>query len=47
MELNLSKEMIISFLRIPLERAECHKVLGPLLQSNLKWNTLIEYITKE
>ena len=53
------KEMIISFLstrdlppahsigEVPLERVECHKVLGLLLQSNLKWNTFIEYITSK
>ena len=53
------KEMIISFSstrdlppalsigKVPPERVECHKVLGLLLQSNLKWNTVIEYITSK
>ena len=53
------KELIINFshayelppvLRIdgtPLDRVECHKVLGRTLQSNLKWNTFIEHITSK
>ena len=53
------KELIINFshayelppvLRIdgtPLDRVECHKVLGRTLQSNLKWNIFIEHITSK
>ena len=37
----------LSIGEVPLERLECHKVLGPLLQSNLKWNTFIEYSTSK
>ena len=56
---NKCKEMIISFSsacdfppalnigEVPLERVECHKVLGLTLQSNLKWNIFIEYITSK
>ena len=53
------KEMIIFFSNtrdlpptcsigeLPLERVKCHKVLNLPLQSNLKWNTFIEYITSK
>ena len=53
------KELIINFshayelppvLRIdgtPLDRVECHKVLGRTLQSNLKWNIFTEHIASK
>jgi hypothetical protein len=56
---NKCKEMIISFLRahelpsalsidgMPLDRVECHNVLGLTLQSNLKWNIFIEHTTSK
>ena len=40
---NLSPALSID--EVLLERLECHKVFGLHLQSNLKWNTFIEYIT--
>jgi hypothetical protein len=56
---NKCKEMIISFLRAnelpsalsidgkPLDRVECHNVLGLTLQSNLKWNIFTENTTSK